>query len=365
MNDGAGVGRRHVGRQLHRARRLGRRPRADRPPRPVGRHRLHVRADPREPARPRPSRRRSRTRPRRSSRRGRRSRRIVNVPAGRQLRFDDVVTYLGTTLDLPIPSGREPGRDAPRVRRCRGARAHVQPEPGRARRRDVRRRVPGGRAAARATSEAWVYGLRQDALARSNLAIADARVGRPRWPSRTRRPLRLRTAEAARPCRRSARTPSRAASGCRSPRSSRRRALASGYARVRPAGGDVGLRRLRRRERRRARRGRERRTAATSRRSRSRPRRPHVRPGLLGEGRADPRRLRLAGPRSSGRSARRRPARRSLGTTSRGPTSATRSKPREGLIFLFGDTIGHERRFTTPATRSPAARAPIRTRGSS
>jgi hypothetical protein len=38
---------------------------------------------------------------------------------------------------------------------------------------------PAVAASARATAEAWVYGLRQDADARTNLAIADARVGDP------------------------------------------------------------------------------------------------------------------------------------------------------------------------------------------
>ncbi len=51
---------------------------------------------------------------------------------------------------------------------------------------------PAVSASARARGEAWVYGLRQDADVRSNLAIADARIGKRRVGDLRRRCLRRR-----------------------------------------------------------------------------------------------------------------------------------------------------------------------------
>jgi hypothetical protein len=103
----------------------------------------------------------------------------VSVPAGRQLRFPDVVTYLGTTLGLAIPQAASQGGTllvsggvVALVRTSNpNADARVGGTFGVA--------YPALAPPARAASEAWVYGLRQDAGARSNLAIADARVGNP------------------------------------------------------------------------------------------------------------------------------------------------------------------------------------------
>ena len=104
---------------------------------------------------------------------------VVNVPAGRQLRFPDVITYLGTTLGLPVPQAVSQGGTllvspgvAALVRTSSGnTDAGVGGTFGVA--------YPAVPPAQRAASEAWVYGLRQDAGARSNLAIADARAGDP------------------------------------------------------------------------------------------------------------------------------------------------------------------------------------------
>ena len=82
----------------------------------------------------------------------------------------------------------QPGRHASRLGRRRPG-AHVEPESRHDRRRLLRPVLPGGRVSARARDEAWVYGLRQDANVRSNLAIADAR---DRRRTRRLRPRRLR-----------------------------------------------------------------------------------------------------------------------------------------------------------------------------
>ena len=104
---------------------------------------------------------------------------VVSIPAGRQFRFPDVVTYLGTTLGLPIPQAASQGGTlvvspgvAALVRTSNpNSDAQVGGTFGVA--------YPAFAPSARAASEAWIYGLRQDASARSNLAIADARAGDP------------------------------------------------------------------------------------------------------------------------------------------------------------------------------------------
>ena len=104
---------------------------------------------------------------------------VLSVPPGRQLRFADVVTVLGTTLGLPIPESASQGGT---LLVSTGVVALVRTSSG-----NTDARVGGTFGVAypalpqaqRAASEAWVYGLRQDAGARSNLAIADARAGDP------------------------------------------------------------------------------------------------------------------------------------------------------------------------------------------
>ena len=104
---------------------------------------------------------------------------VVGVPAGRQIRLADVVTYLGTTLGLAIPEAASQGGT---LVVSPGVAALVRTSSG-----NTDTRVGGSFGVAypafappdRAASEAWVYGLRQDASARSNLAIADARAGDP------------------------------------------------------------------------------------------------------------------------------------------------------------------------------------------
>ena len=103
----------------------------------------------------------------------------VPVGAGRQVRIPDVVLFLWSTLPFrpPIPAAQGgtlavSGGVAAMVRT-----SNPNPDP-----------VVGGSFGvsypafarpARASGEAWVFGLRQDETARSNLAIADARVGDP------------------------------------------------------------------------------------------------------------------------------------------------------------------------------------------
>jgi hypothetical protein len=104
---------------------------------------------------------------------------VVSVPAGRQLRFADLVTTLGTTLGLSIPQVESqggtlvvsPGVAALVRTSIPNADARVGGTFGVA--------YPAFAPPARAATDAWVYGLRQDASARSNLAIADARAGDP------------------------------------------------------------------------------------------------------------------------------------------------------------------------------------------
>jgi Domain of unknown function (DUF4185) len=103
----------------------------------------------------------------------------IPVPAGRQLRFDDLISYLGTTLHLPIPQAASQGGTllvgggvAVLVRTS-------NPNPDASVGGTFGLAYPASPIAARASAEAWVYGLRQEDTARSNIAIADARVGDP------------------------------------------------------------------------------------------------------------------------------------------------------------------------------------------
>ncbi len=103
----------------------------------------------------------------------------IPVPAGRQLRIPDVVSYLGATLGLPIPAAASQGGT---LVVSGGVAALVRtssPNPDAAVGGTFGLAYPAVGAAARAHVAAWVYGLRQDAAARSNLAIADARAGDP------------------------------------------------------------------------------------------------------------------------------------------------------------------------------------------
>jgi hypothetical protein len=100
----------------------------------------------------------------------------VTIPAGRQIRIPDVISYLQTSLGLPLPAGDQHAGTL----RVEGAIALARtscPNP------DSRvggtfgvsyTAVPLER---RATVEAWIHGLEQGSSSRSNLAISDARVG--------------------------------------------------------------------------------------------------------------------------------------------------------------------------------------------
>jgi len=101
----------------------------------------------------------------------------ISVGPRRQLRIPDVVAYLRDTLGLPLLPGNVNQGGTLQVT---GAVAQVRtsnPNPDGAVGGAFGLAYPAVPSAARAKSEAWVYGLLQNADTRSNLAIADARVG--------------------------------------------------------------------------------------------------------------------------------------------------------------------------------------------
>lgn len=100
----------------------------------------------------------------------------VSIGAGRQVRIPDTIAYLRDTLHMPIPSGLNVGGTL----QVSGAVAYVRtsnPNPDSSVGGTFGLAYPAVASAARAKTEAWIYGLVQDGATRSNLAIADARVG--------------------------------------------------------------------------------------------------------------------------------------------------------------------------------------------
>lgn len=103
--------------------------------------------------------------------------RTLSIPAGRQVRVPDAITWLRDTLGLPLLPGDANQGGTLLVT---GAVAFVRtsnPNPDRSVGGTFGLAYPAIPAALRAKTEAWVYGLVQDGGTRSNLAIADARVG--------------------------------------------------------------------------------------------------------------------------------------------------------------------------------------------
>jgi hypothetical protein len=101
----------------------------------------------------------------------------VLIGPGRQIVIPDVIPYLRDTLHMPLAPGD--GNQGGTLM-VTGASAYARVSNANP---DT---VVGGRfgqsypavpASRRARTEAWVYGLRQDSGTRSNLAIADARIG--------------------------------------------------------------------------------------------------------------------------------------------------------------------------------------------
>ncbi len=102
----------------------------------------------------------------------------VPLGPGRQIRIPDVVTYFQTTLGLPLPSAASQGGTL-YVSNAVALVRTSSPNPDTGIGGSFGLSYPAYGQAGRATAEAWVYGLRQDSSARSNLAIADARIGSP------------------------------------------------------------------------------------------------------------------------------------------------------------------------------------------
>jgi hypothetical protein len=103
----------------------------------------------------------------------------VTIGPNRQLRIPDTILYLRDTLGLPLKPGNVNQGGTLRVT---GATAYARTSnlnPDDTVGGTFGFAYPGVAAAARAKTEAWVYGLVQDAGTRSNLAIADARVADP------------------------------------------------------------------------------------------------------------------------------------------------------------------------------------------
>jgi hypothetical protein len=101
--------------------------------------------------------------------------RVANLGARQQLVVPNAIAYL-RGLGLAIPTTGSQGgtllvSGAPALART------SNPNPDTTVGGTFGLAYPAVAAASRATSEAWVYGLRQDADARTNLAIADARAG--------------------------------------------------------------------------------------------------------------------------------------------------------------------------------------------
>jgi uncharacterized repeat protein (TIGR01451 family) len=104
----------------------------------------------------------------------------VLIAAGQQVRVADVISWLrGPPFLMPLPPA---GVSQGGTLLVSGATAYVRtsnPNPDTAVGGTFGLAYPAVPASGRATSEAWVYGLVQDAATRTNVAIADARTGNP------------------------------------------------------------------------------------------------------------------------------------------------------------------------------------------
>jgi uncharacterized repeat protein (TIGR01451 family) len=102
----------------------------------------------------------------------------VLIAAGQQVRVADVISWLrGPPFLMPLPPA---GVSQGGTLLVSGATAYVRtsnPNPDTAVGGTFGLAYPAVPASGRATSEAWVYGLVQDAATRTNVAIADARTG--------------------------------------------------------------------------------------------------------------------------------------------------------------------------------------------
>ena len=104
----------------------------------------------------------------------------VTLGPGRQVEVPDVMAWLRDAFGVAVPA---PPASAGGTLLVRGAVALARtsnPNPDTAVGGTFGLAYPAVAASARARTECWVAGLVQDAATRSNLAIADARVGDPR-----------------------------------------------------------------------------------------------------------------------------------------------------------------------------------------
>jgi len=102
----------------------------------------------------------------------------LTLPPGRQLRRADAIAFLRGELKLPLAADGNQGGTL----EVTGAVAYARTfngNPNRVVGGTLGLAYPAVPSPARARNEAWVYGLAQDETTRSNLAIADARVGNP------------------------------------------------------------------------------------------------------------------------------------------------------------------------------------------
>jgi PKD repeat protein len=102
---------------------------------------------------------------------------IVAVGPGRQIVIPDVIPYLRDTLRMPLAAGdvNQGGTLTVTGASAYSRISNANPDTSVGGRFGLS--FPAVPASRRARTEAWVYGLRQDSGTRSNLAIADARVG--------------------------------------------------------------------------------------------------------------------------------------------------------------------------------------------
>ena len=245
---------------------------------------LHLRPRRREPRRRRTSRSscasRRRRRPRRPGPVDRalpRRRPAVHGPGRRSRSSPRTATRCRRTARRS--SGRSSRRSWARRTRSRSSSARARPRrtrtrPSAARSARSRRASPTGGAA---SGDAWIYGLRENAQYRSNLALVHApgaASGATVRPRRARGPgLRRRQRRAGRGAVHAHAAARRVLPVQPGPPRHRRARPARDHERLRARPADVGhgpLHRVRRRERRRAPRAAERRTAASSRRTRPR-----------------------------------------------------------------------------------------------
>ncbi len=100
----------------------------------------------------------------------------VRLGAGVQLRIPDVISYFSRDLGLPVPTAFGQGGTllvSGAVALVRTSNPNADPSVG----GTFGLGYGASAVSSRAAVEAWVFGLRQDSGARSNVAIADARVG--------------------------------------------------------------------------------------------------------------------------------------------------------------------------------------------